>query len=101
MTSTTKMGCTCTFFSANSTYLQAIGDELMVRTHAGRQVCRISDAQFQSLGTPGSELACSGVRLSIREIGERIASPETDSSEGPATLSANAGRLDGSWGCAC
>ena len=105
LTSTTQMGCTCTFDGGNGTYLQAIGNELMVRTAAGRQVCPITDAQFQSLGKPDGDLACSGVRLSVRERGPKALHPESDSADGPATLSAvqggASGTLEGSFGCAC
>ena len=105
MLSSTQMGCTCTFNSRNSTYLQAIGDELMVRTPAGRQLCPITDVQLQSLGQSDSDVTCAGVQMSISETGARILSPESDSSSAPATLSATGdgvtGTLDGSWGCAC
>jgi hypothetical protein len=103
--STRQTGCSCMFDSRNSTYVQAIGDELMVRTPAGRQVCRVTDAQFKSLGKPDSIVVCGGVRVSIRESGPRTLDPEADSSDAPATLSAAQGgaegRLDGTWGCAC
>jgi hypothetical protein len=105
LTSTRQMGCSCMFDSRNSTYLQAIGDELMVRTAAGRQVCPVTDAQFKSLGKPDSVVMCGDVRLSIRETGPRSLDREADSSDTPATLSAAEGgtesRLNGSWGCAC
>lgn len=105
MFSTAQMGCSCMFDSRNITYLFAIGDELMVRTAAGLQVCPITPAQLQSFGESNSDVPCEGVRVSIRETGARILSPESDSSSAPATLSATqsgvTGTLDGSWGCAC
>jgi len=105
LVSTTQIGCTCQFNSRNRTYVQAIGDEMMVRTPAGRQVCPITDAQLQSFGESDSDVPCGGVRVSIRVTGARTLDVEADSSEGPATLSASEdgtnGTLDGTWGCAC
>jgi hypothetical protein len=105
MGSTTQMGCNCMFDSRDRRYLLAIGEEMMVRTAAGLKICPITDAQFQSLGEPGGDVSCGGMRMSIRQTGARISSPESDSSEAPATLSATEGgvtaTLDGSWGCAC
>lgn len=105
LASTIQMGCTCQFNSRNRTYVQAIGDELMVRTLAGRQVCPITNAQIQSFGESDNDVPCAGVRVSIRETGARTLDVVADSSEGPATLSASEdgtnGTLDGTWGCAC
>ena len=103
--SSTQTGCTCTFNRGDTSYLQTVGDELMVRTASGRQVCRVTDAQFQSLGEPDGEVMCKGVRVSIRERGPKTLDIEADSSDGPATLSATQSgsnsTLDGTWGCAC
>jgi hypothetical protein len=105
LTSTREMGCTCSFDRGRDTLVQAIGKELMVRTAAGRQVCRISDAQFQKLAGGNAKAACGGVQMSLRRTGRATLSPESDSSEGPAILTVAQGRsqasLKGSWGCAC
>ncbi len=105
MMSSDQMGCSCMFDSRNSRYLFAIGDELMVRTAAGRQVCRITDAQFQSLGETDTDVPCGGVRMSIRQTGPRDLNVEADSSSAPAILSTTqdgvTGTLEGDWGCAC
>ncbi len=100
-----RMGCNAMFTGREGMYLSAIDGELMVRTPAGRQLCPITDAQLQSLGEPGGEVSCAGVRMSIRETGAREASIESDSSSAPAILSATqdgiTGTLDGDWGTAC
>lgn len=105
LSSTRQMGCTCTFNSRNRTLVQAIGNELMVRTAAGRQVCRITDAQFQTLSGGSGSAACGGVRMSFRRTGRATSSPETDSSSAPTALTTGQGRtsrtLNGTWGCAC
>lgn len=98
-------GCNCRFDAREGSYLSVIAGELMVRTPAGRQLCPISDPQLQSLGTPGGEVSCAGVRMSIRETGERVAEIASDSSSAPAILTATqegvTGTLEGEWGCAC
>ncbi len=99
------MGCNCRFDGREGTYLSVIDRELMVRNASGRKLCPISDAQLQSLGEPGGEVSCAGVRMSIRETGARESSIESDSSSAPAILTATengvTGRLKGDWGCAC
>src|SRR4051812_11621728 len=67
--STRQMGCTCTFDHGRNTLVQMIGNELMVRTAAGRQVCRISDAQYQKIAGGNSKAACGGVQMSFRDTG--------------------------------
>jgi hypothetical protein len=105
LTSTRQMGCTCTFDRGRDTLVQAIGIELMVRTAAGRQVCRVSDAQFQKLADGNGKAACGGVQMSFRTTGRASHSIESDSSETPAALTLSQGKsqtsLKGSWGCAC
>ncbi|HEY0115334.1 MAG TPA: hypothetical protein VGB54_06400 [Allosphingosinicella sp.] len=105
LTSTRQMGCTCTFEARNRSLVQAIGNELMVRTRAGRQVCRISDSQFQRMSGASGTYACGGVRLSLRRTGRSRSHMASDSVTMPATLSARQGRtnrsLAGTWGCAC
>lgn len=105
LTSTRETGCTCTFEARNRTLAQAIGNELMVRTRAGRQVCRISDAQFQRISSASGTHACGGVRLSLRRTGRSTPHMASDSVTMPATLTARRGRtsrsLAGTWGCAC
>lgn len=100
-----RMGCNCRFDGPEGSYLSVIDGELMARTPAGRQLCPITDAQLQSLGEPGGEVSCGGVRMSIRETGARVPEIESDSSSAPAILTATragvTGTLDGEWGCAC
>ena len=100
-----KMGCNAMFDGPEGRYLSVIDGELMVRTPAGRQLCPITDAQLQSLGEPGGEVSCGGVRIGIRETGSRDSSIESDSSSAPAILSATQDgvtrTLNGDWGTAC
>jgi len=102
---TRQSGCECTFRIGRRTFLQMIGDELTVRSRAGRQVCRISDAQFSALSDGRGTAACAGIRMSVRRTGPVRASPESDSADGPASLGLSQGRvrrtLAGRWGCAC
>lgn len=105
LTSTRETGCTCTFEARRSTFVQAIGNELMVRTRAGRRVCRISDAQFQRISGASGSYVCGGVRLGLRRTGRSRSHVASDSVTMPATLTARQGRtsraLAGTWGCAC
>jgi hypothetical protein len=100
-----RMGCNAVFDGPEGRYLSVIDGELMVRTPAGRKLCPITDAQLQSLGEPGGEVSCAGVRISIRETGARDSSIESDSSSAPAILSATQDgvtrTLAGDWGTAC
>ena len=102
---TRQSGCECTFRIGRRTFVQMIGDELTVRTRAGRQVCRIRDEQFSALSDGRGTAACAGMRMSVRRTGPVRASPESDSADGPASLSLGQGRmrraLAGRWGCAC
>lgn len=102
---TRQSGCECTFRVGRRTLLQMIGDELAIRTRAGRQVCRIRDEQFSALSDGNGTGACAGIRMSVRRTGPLRASPETDSADGPASLGLSQGRmrrtLAGRWGCAC
>jgi hypothetical protein len=105
LTSTRQTGCTCSFDRGRQTLVQAIGNELMVRTAAGRKVCRISDAQYQQLAGGNAKAACGGLQMNLRSTGRSTSSIESDSSSGPAALTVVQGksqtRLNGSWGCAC
>jgi len=98
-------GCGCSFDQGNRTLLHAAGNQLMVRTRAGRQVCRMTDARFQQFAGGSGTFNCGGVRMSLRETGSRESSPETDSSGGPAALALTQGRsrrtINGEFGCAC
>jgi hypothetical protein len=100
-----RMGCNAVFDGPEGRYLSVIDGELMVRTPAGRKLCPITDAQLQSLGEPGGEVSCAGVRIGIRETGARDSSIESDSSSAPAILSATQDgvtrTLAGDWGTAC
>lgn len=105
LSATRQSGCECTFRVGRRTLFQMIGDELTVRTRAGRQVCRIPDEQFSALSDGSGTAACGGIRMSVRRTGPLRVSPETDSADGPASLSLSQGRmrrtLAGRWGCAC
>jgi hypothetical protein len=105
LTSTRQMGCTCTFANAGRELVQAIGNELMVRTAAGRQVCRLTDARFQQISGATGSYVCGGVRMTLRKTGRSQSHPESDSYTTPATLTMAKGRtsrtLNGTWGCAC
>ena len=105
LTATRESGCECSFNAGRSTLMRVIGNELTVRTRAGRQVCRISDAQFSALSNGRAETACGGLRLSLRRTGRVASHPESDSAEWPASLTVGQGRtrrtLNGRYGCAC
>jgi hypothetical protein len=97
-------GCQLTFDAGRSTLVYVIEHEFMIRTGAGRAVCRISDRQFSAL-SGGSSLSCGGYRLTIRETGRSVGHQESDSASAPATLTVSGrGRpwtVRGHWGSAC
>jgi hypothetical protein len=105
LTSTKEMGCTCTMEVRNRSMIQAIGNELMVRTRAGRQVCRLTDARFQQISGATGTYRCGGLSMTLRRTGRSQSHQESDSFTVPATLTASQGRarqtLNGIWGCAC
>ena len=106
LTTTRQTGCECSFRAGRSTLMQMIGNEVTLRTRAGRQVCRINDTQFATLSEArSSPLACAGLRLSLRRTGRVTTNLESDSADGPASLTLGQGRtrrtLAGRWGCAC
>lgn len=105
LTSTRETGCTCTFDVRDRSLVQMVGNELMLRTRAGRQVCRITDAQFQTLAGTAGRATCGGVQMRLRRTGRTRSFPASDSSSTPASLTVTQGRtsrtLSGSWGCAC
>jgi hypothetical protein len=105
LTATRESGCECGFRVGRNTLVQMIGDELTIRTRAGRQVCPISDNQFSALSNGRGSAACAGLRLSLRPTGRVTTHMESDSAEGPAALTVSQGRvrrtLVGRWGCAC
>jgi hypothetical protein len=105
LTSTSQTGCTCTFDSGNRTLVQAIGNELMVRTRAGRQVCRLTDARFQQISGATGTYRCGGMAMTLRRTGRSESHQESDSYTVPAALTVSQGRtsrtLNGIWGCAC
>jgi len=76
----------------------------MIRTRAGRTVCRISDRQFSALSEGGSQV-CGGLRLTIRQTGQSVAHEASDSASAPARLTVTGrGRpwtVRGQWGSAC
>ena len=97
-------GCQLTFDAGRSTLVYVIGNEFMIRTRAGRSVCRISDRQFSALADGGS-MSCGGYRLTIRQTGRSVGHQESDSASAPATLTVSGrGRpwtVRGHWGTAC
>lgn len=105
LSATRERGCECGFRIGRNSFVQMIGDELTVRTRAGRRVCPIAPNQFSALSNGRGSVACAGLRLSLRPTGRVIAHPESDSAEGPAALTIVQGRirrtLAGRWGCAC
>jgi hypothetical protein len=102
---TREMGCECSFRAGRADLARVIGNELTIRTRAGRQVCRISDDQFSALSNGRGSAACAGLRLSLRPTGRVTTHMESDSASGPAALTVGQGRtrrtLAGVWGCAC
>lgn len=106
LSATRESGCECTFrVGRRTTLFRIIGDELTIRTRAGRQVCRIRDEQFSAISDGNGTGACAGIRMSVRRTGPLVVSGETDSADGPASLTLGQGRMQrtlaGRWGCAC
>ena len=103
--SSRQMGCACSFDAKQGTLIYAIGNEMMVRTQAGRKVCRISQAQFDRISGGSGSFTCGGVGMSLRLTGKTDSHIESDSSSTPASLTLGAGAsrrsVSGSWGCAC
>ena len=97
-------GCQLTFDTGRRTLVYVIEHEFMIRTGAGRTVCRINDAQFSRLSEGGS-MSCGGYRITIRETGRTVTHEASDSSSTPATLTVSGrGRpwsVRGNWGTAC
>ena len=97
-------GCQLSFDAGRRTLVYVIDHEFMIRTRAGRTVCRISDRQFARLSNGGAQV-CGGLRLTIRETGRSVGHMESDSASAPATLTvAGRGRpwtVRGRWGSAC
>jgi hypothetical protein len=104
-TSTKETGCTCTMEVRNRMLIQAIGNELMVRTRAGRQVCRITDARFRQISGATGTYRCGGMAMTLRRTGRSESHQESDSYTVPAALTVSQGRtsrtVNGIWGCAC
>ena len=106
LNATSESGCECTFRAGRrNDLLRIIGDELTIRTRAGRQVCRISGEQFSALSNGSGTAACGGLRMSLRRTGRVSSYPESDSADWPASLTVGQGRmrrtLAGRYGCAC
>jgi len=97
-------GCQLSFDARRSTLVYVIEHEYMIRTAAGRTVCRINDRQFSALSGGGS-MSCGGYRITVRETGRSVGHMESDSASAPATLTvAGRGRpwtVRGHWGSAC
>ncbi|MGQ0660187.1 hypothetical protein [Sphingosinicella sp.] len=105
LSATGESGCECSFNSGRGTLMRVIGNELTLSTRAGRQVCRISDNEFSALSNGRANVACAGLRLSLRRTGRISSHPESDSADWPASLTVGQGRLSrtlaGRFGCAC
>ncbi|HEX8624586.1 MAG TPA: hypothetical protein VF782_05840 [Allosphingosinicella sp.] len=99
------MGCSCIFEAKQGSLVHVIGNELMVRTQAGRKVCPISDAQFHRISGASGTYSCGGLRMSLRRTGRVTTEVASDSSSSPASLTLGEGRtlrsVSGEWGCAC
>jgi hypothetical protein len=97
-------GCQLTFDAGRSTLVYVLDHEFMIRTAAGRTVCRVSDRQFSALSGGGS-MSCGGYRITVRETGRSVGHMESDSASAPATLTVSGrGRpwtVRGRWGSAC
>ena len=104
LSSASGSGCQLSFDAGGRAYIYAIGNELMIRTGAGRAVCPISNRQFAALSEGGSH-SCRGTSLTIRQSGGVDVQEASDSSSAPATLTVtNRGRswtVSGNWGTAC
>jgi len=105
---TRESGCECTFRAGRAgrvPLFRIIGDELTIRTRAGRQVCTIRDETFSAISDGRGSGSCAGLRLSVRRTGRLILDGPSDSADGPASLTITQGRsrrtLAGRWGCAC
>jgi hypothetical protein len=103
-TATHESGCQLSFNTRGGTFVYAIGHDFMLRTRAGRSVCRISDEEFGALSEGGSR-TCGGVRVTIRRTGRFVGNEASDRSSAPAMLTATAGgrtwTVRGYWGTAC
>jgi hypothetical protein len=103
-TATRESGCQLAFNAGRSTFVYAIGHDFMLRTRAGRAVCRIGDEAFSALSEGGSR-SCGGVRVTIRRTGRTIDNEATETSSGPASLTVIGGgrtwTTRGYWGVAC
>ncbi|MBV9884839.1 MAG: hypothetical protein JO276_17655 [Sphingomonadaceae bacterium] len=101
---TRESGCELAFNVRRSTLVYAVGHDFMLRTRAGRAVCRISDAEFSALSEGGSR-SCGGVRVTIRRTGRTIGNEASDSASSPAMLTVTGGgrtwTVRGYWGTAC
>lgn len=103
--SSQETGCQFSFTRASDTYLFVIGNDFLMRTASGFALCRITDAQYMSLGSGSGGVSCAGRRMVIRRTGKRISYRDTDSSEAPAALTmTQRGRsrtMRGTWNTAC
>ena len=105
LSATRESGCECTFRVGRRTLFQMIGDEVTIRTRAGRQTCPISADQFSALSNDRGNAACGGLRMSFRRTGRVSSHPASDSADWPSALTIGQGRarrtLAGRFGCAC
>ena len=103
--STRESGCQFSFSQGRNTYIFMIGADFLMRTERGLSLCKITDAQFQSLGEGRGAMACGGRKVVIRRTGKIESNPEADSASGPAALTMTEGTrsrtVRGDWGSAC
>lgn len=98
-------GCEASFMIGRRTLTYAIGERFVVRTAAGRQICRIPDVQTGMGTNDRASISCGGMQISIRRTGRVSSHMGSDSADWPATLTVRQGRtqrvLAGTMGSAC
>ena len=98
-------GCQSSFGIGRRTLVYALGEQLIIRTAAGRQLCPIRDVQIGMGTNERASVTCAGMRISFRRTG-RVRSPMgSDSGDWPATMTIQQGRtqrrLAGTMDSAC
>jgi hypothetical protein len=98
-------GCGCSFRVGRRELVSAINDVLVIRTRAGRQICRTANEEFSAISDGNATVRCAGIRMNVRRTGPLVVDGPSDSADGPARLTVTQGRmrrtLVGRWGCAC
>lgn len=107
-TTTGESGCESSFIQGGKTFVYVQNSNLILRTApgaAGRQLCRLTQAQQDGFGTGPATVRCGGRRLAIRMTGRGTSNAEADSSEAPAALTLGDGThsrvIAGRYGTAC